>query len=330
MASITKRGNYQFQAQVRRRGYPTQQKTFETWREANEWATVVEAEMHRGTFIDRSEAERITLGELLERYGKEVTPDKKGFKAELNRIKRLQKHSLAFRILATLRATDFSAYRDERLKDISGRSVQIELALLSHVLNIAKKDWSIPVENHIKNIRKPKINPPRERRLVGDEERRLLAAADSGQSNNLAFCIRLALETGMRAGEIVGLERGRVDLKKSVVRLEETKNGSRRSVPLTKRAEELIRKHPRRFDKQRLVDYVDSSTLSNAFHKCCERAEIEGLRFHDLRHEAASRKAPYMPAATLAKVMGWKVLQMTMRYYNPTDEDLVAAVRNCG
>lgn len=86
MASITKRGPYQFQAQIRRKGYPTQQHTFETQREAEAWATVIESEMHRGVFIDRSEAERTTLKDTLQRYAAEVTPEKRSATRELQRI----------------------------------------------------------------------------------------------------------------------------------------------------------------------------------------------------------------------------------------------------
>ncbi|WP_338405011.1 tyrosine-type recombinase/integrase [Burkholderia multivorans] len=67
--------------------------------------------------------------------------------------------------------------------------------------------------------------------------------------------------------------------------------------------------------------------MRKAFKLACERAGIDGLRPHDLRHEAASQLAPRMETATLAKVLGWRTLQMAMRYYNPTDEELVHAVR---
>ena len=90
MASITKRGPYQFQAQIRRRGYPTQQRTFETKRDAEAWATAIESEMHRGVFLDRSEAERTTFGEALDRYAGEVTSGKRGWETEMYRINALK------------------------------------------------------------------------------------------------------------------------------------------------------------------------------------------------------------------------------------------------
>ena len=87
MATIANRGPYQFQATIRRKGYPTQSKTFESRREAEAWATIIESEMVRGTFIPRAEAERTTRGAALERYGNEITPTKKGHAQEERRIK---------------------------------------------------------------------------------------------------------------------------------------------------------------------------------------------------------------------------------------------------
>lgn len=101
MASITKRGPYQFQVQIRRKGYLPQIETFESKREAEAWATVIESEMHRGVFVDRSEAERTTFGEVLERYAREVTPNKRGYETEMHRINALKKHPLAARFMAS-------------------------------------------------------------------------------------------------------------------------------------------------------------------------------------------------------------------------------------
>lgn len=78
MPTIRERGKNQYQAIIRRRGFPQQTKTFSSKRAAEEWVTLVESEMLRGVFFDRSEAERTTLGELLDRYLEEVTPTKRG------------------------------------------------------------------------------------------------------------------------------------------------------------------------------------------------------------------------------------------------------------
>lgn len=327
MASITKRGPYQFQAQVRRKGYDTQTRTFETRREAEAWATSVESEMNRGVFVDRSEAERTTFGEALDRYAQEVTAGKRGWETEMHRINALKKHPLAARSLASLRSVDFAKYRDARLQECSPATVKRELVIISHVFNTARQDWSLPVENPVANIRKPQPAKHRERRLLADEQARLLAAAEESKAATLAFCITLAIETGMRAGELVKLQWQQIDLPNRVIHLGITKNGDSRVVPLSEAAEAAIQALARPIHGGRLTSFYDSRGLSAAFRRACERAGIDGLRFHDLRHEAASRLAPHMPVATLAKVMGWRTLQMAMRYYNPTPAELVAAVR---
>jgi integrase len=327
MATFTNRGPYQHQAQVRRKGYPTQTRTFESRRDAEDWAAEVELKMRQRTFVDRSEAERTSFGEILERYRTEVTPGKRGWRAENSRLKQFQRHPLALRMLASLRSVDFSEYKKERLGAVGPKTVCLELSVMSAVFRMADREWSIPIENPIANIGKPPLPQGRERRLVGNEEARLREAASTGCAQTLALCITLAIETGMRRGEIAGLTWEKIDLHHRVIRLDMTKSGGKRIVPLTETAEAAIRALPRPLHGGALTTFHDSNGLGAAFRRACKRAEIKDLHFHDLRHEAASRMARKMPVATLAKVMGWRTLQMAMRYYNPTDSELVAAVR---
>lgn len=328
MASIRKRGDYQYQAEIRRKGFPRQVKTFESKTEAKAWISVLESEMVRGIFTDRAEVEQTTLKEALERYLIEVTPEKRGAAQETSLIRRWQKHALALRSLASLRSLDFAQYRDARLKLAKPNTVRLELALISNLYTVATREWSMPLVNPIQSIRKPKLPQGRDRRLEGDEEARLLAqAAKSNAAPWLGACIRLALETGMRAGELLSLEWQQVNLDRAVIRLDRTKNGDARSVPLSLEAVKVLRDLPRCISGKVIGASGWSCNLSHNFGRLCKKAGIEDLRFHDLRHEAASRLAPHMPVQTLAKVMGWRVLQMAMRYYNPSEAELVAAVR---
>ena len=331
MATITKRGDYQFQAIIRRKGYPSQTKTFETKAEAERWAREVEATMDTGYYRDRREVERTTLGQALEKYLELISPGKRGYVAEKNRIKQLQKHPLALRPLATLRAKDFAAYRDCRLTEVAPNTVRLELALLSHLYTIAIKEWSMPLAHEMKNVSKPQPGPGRDRRLQGDEEARLRAAIYRPRARGskvwLEACVDLALETGMRAGEILSLTWREVKLEAGVVRLGKTKNGNARTVPLTLKATEVLRHLPRGISGRVIPNFHDTSGLDRAFKRACEAAKITDLHFHDLRHEAASRFAPFVTAQSLAKIMGWETIQMAMRYYNPTDSELVELVR---
>lgn len=324
MATISERGPQQFQAIVRRKGYPSQTKTFETRTDAKKWVSVIESEMHRGIFIDRAECERTTLKEALERYLKEKTRHKRSPQQEIYRIRAWQKHPLALRSLASLRTCDFAEYRDERLDSVSRNTVRLELAVIGHLCTVAISEWSLPIErNWIVKGLLPKPGNARARRFLGDEETRLLAAAKQSNARNLTLAIKLAILTGMRGGELVHLEWSQVDLEQHTISLSMTKNGDSRVVPLFKAATELLRSTPHPVGQERLFEFYDTNGLSAAFRRTCERANIVDLHFHDLRHEAASRLAPHVPATALCKLMGWRSIQMAMRYYNQLASEAV-------
>ena len=82
MAQIEKRGDLQWRARIKKKGFPEQSKTFFTKKDAEDWAKVIESEMIRGTFIARTDSEKVTFGDLVDRYLREVTPSKKNWKSE--------------------------------------------------------------------------------------------------------------------------------------------------------------------------------------------------------------------------------------------------------
>lgn len=330
MATVTKRGPHQYQAIVRKRGYLPQIKTFGSLSRAKAWARDVEAAMEDNTFVDRRAISKLTLHDLLEQYVTSETPRKRGHVQERNRIRQLQRHAIALRSMDTLSSRDFAAYRDERIAQVSAHSVRLELALLSHLYTIAIKEWCLPLKHELKKIRKPSTPEGRDRRLQGDEEARLFAAIDRpgtrGAAQWLKACVALAIQTGMRAGEILSASWEQVDLDRGCIRLQRSKNGSKRTVPLTLEAVRVLNGLPREHGRV-VPNFHDTSGLDRAFKRACKAAGLEDLRFHDLRHEAASRLAQHMRVQDLAKVLGWTTLQMAMRYYNPTDDELVRLVR---
>lgn len=330
MGSIRRRGEYQFQASIRMKGVRPQTKTFETLQEAEDWIAVTEAQIRDGKFVDRRKAQKTSFATILRRYEEEVAPTKRGGDTEIVRLRRMRDHPIAQKSLADLGPADFSGYRDERLEQVSAGTVLRELGVLSAVLNCAIKDWGYPINNPIPKIRKPPAPEHRERRLEGDEEERLLKAARSSlcRAPQLADAIILAVETGMRASEMLRLSRSCVSVTGQHVLVEKSKNRAKRLVPLSRTAEATLRRLMDNAPGEKLFSFHDSRGLSAAFRRACERAGIQGLTFHDLRHEAASRMAKRIPAPVmLAKIMGWKTLQMAMRYYNPTIDELVEAVR---
>jgi integrase len=325
MATIRKKGEYQWHAQIRRKGYPFETKTFNTKTEAEAWARSVENEMDRGVFASRAEAEGTTLYEALGRYEREISCKKKGFIQERYKIRVWQTHALAKRSLASLKGADFAKYRDERLASGSSAStVRLALALISHLYTIATKEWDIPVQNPVKNIRLPRENNSRERRLLDGEETTLLSCleAPAGDRSNpwVKPLVILALETAMRQGELLSLEWKNIDLQRQVARLPDTKNGTARDVPLSRRAVSTLEQLVHSTNDS--VFITTASALKQSWKRATKRASMDDLHFHDLRHEATSRLAEKLALHELMKVTGHKDTRMLARYYHPRAEDL--------
>jgi integrase len=241
MATIRRlRGKWQ--AQVRRKGLPPKAKSFTSKADAEKWARGLEAELDRsGVLPDTRVAESMTVRELLERYLVEITPHKRSAETETYRIKALMKRDIAYRTLAMLSSADVAAYRDERLKVVSTASVIRELNTLAHAIDVARKEWGVHlVQNPVRMIRRPSPPRGRDRRLNGDEEQRLLEAADAGRSRYMRPLIILAIETAMRQGELLSLTWNDIDLDKRIAHLDMTKNGESRDVPLSSRALEAL------------------------------------------------------------------------------------------
>lgn len=327
MASIRKlRGRWQ--GQVRRRGMKPRCKSFDTKSEAERWARELEAQVDKfGSAPDTRILESTTLGQLILRYELEVSPLKRGAVQEIQRIKVLQRHDLAHRTLVGLSPSDISAFRDERLAQVKPATALREIAILSHIIEVAIRDWSYPLaRNVVKSIRRPRINNARHRRLVDDEEIRLHAACDVEPISWWKTLFIVAVESGMRRGELLGLKWSDVDLVRGVANLELTKNGQRRSVPLSKRAVDALAGYKLTvIDPNAELFQIPTSSMELAFRRICGRAGISALTFHDLRHEAVSRMFEKgLGVMEVAAISGHKELRMLARYTHLKTDDLVA------
>ncbi|RDH90630.1 MAG: integrase [endosymbiont of Seepiophila jonesi] len=303
MATIAKTPSATWKAIIRKRGWPTTIKTFRTKRDAQDWARHTEDEMVRGVYIDRAGSDRILLKHALDRYLREVSSTKKPstHSAEQHKAKAL-KAELGDYSLAALNPNLIAEYRDLRLAaGKSANTVRLEPSLLSHLFTIAIKEWLLGlVYNPVMNIRKPPPGQGRNRRLSTDEETILLKACDNYSNPMLSWIVHMALFTGMRAGEITSLRREQVDLTRRVVRLTDTKNGSARTVPLSKDAVQVLASvldHPVRPLDTDLIFWGEPGRdgkrrayeFRMAWKKIIKDTKITNLRFHDLRHEAISR-----------------------------------------
>ena len=345
MAYFRKRSG-SWEASIEKKGYPRISRTFDTKTQAEAWAKVTEAEMLRGAFVSRKESENTTLSDALERYKKEITERKKGAYQESRRIELLKAHKLGIRFLASIQGKDIAEYRDERAKSVSEATVRRELTILSHLFEVARKEWGMEgLLNPVQSIRLPSGRGiERDRRLKSEEKAALLKACDD-YGGDLPHIVRFALETAMRRGEITGMMWNMVNLKNRTVVLPETKNGEKRDVPLSREAMRILSELPRRLDG-RVFGYKDSHSITQAFiralsrarlayeKECSEKGEkpdpsyLVDLTFHDLRHEAASRFFEKgLNPMQVAAITGHKTLQMLKRYTHLKAEDLAELLK---
>jgi integrase len=319
MASIKQTRFGTWEVMIRRKGYAPQYRSFRIREEAEEWAAATELEMTRGEFVCRKEGEKTTIREAFERYVREVTPHKKGWKQEISRIRQWQADALSRRPLSGLRGMDVSKWRDGQIAaGLAPQTVKHRLNLLSHLYTIARKEWGMEyLTNPVEAVRKPRLPQGRDRRLLPGEEDRLLEMA---RPELRAFVV-LALETAMRRGELANLRREWI--RGNVAILPDTKNGASRAVPLSSRARATLALLPARVDGQ--VFGYGESWFTHEFVKLCRVAGINGLRLHDLRHEATSRLFEKgLALMEVASITGHKSLSQLQRYTHLAAHDLAA------
>ena len=324
MASIRQLNTKHWQVQIRRLGLKHISKTFINKDIAIKWANITESEIDRGIYLNRDEAERITFTELIKRYSKEVTPLKKSSGRELSRLKKLD-HFFGPYTIARLQSSMVAEYRDRRLSEgLSGATVVKDLNTLSHVIDTAIKEWDchIPI-NPVKNIRRPKLSPSRTRRLCPKEEQVLLMACRE-HSIMMEVIVLFAIETAMRLGEMINLEWKDIDLSKSIVTLNMTKNGEARQVPLSRRAKDLLNQLPRHIESQSVFwRWQTPSGFEASWQRVIKKSKLEDFRFHDLRHEATSRLFENgLSVMEVSAITGHKTLQMLKRYTHLDAQDI--------
>jgi integrase len=345
MASILKRGEYSYQAVIRRRGFPSQTKTFDTKAEAQKWARMIERDMDRGAWRDSSAAERSTLGDVLRRYAAEVTPAKKGASIEATKINAILRDPICSHRMSALSGMELAGWRDRRLKKVKGSTANRDLAIISHAIEIARKEWGMNIENPCRVVRRAPGSAPRDRRMNGEEQRFLREALQSTKNRFIEPMTFFAIETAMRRGELLELKWEHVNLEKRTAFLPDTKNGEARTVPLSTAALEILRSVGPTIHGN--VFPITMETFKQAYTRAVARARDQyvkecthdgkrpdhpkfmvDLHFHDLRHEAASRLFEVgLNVMEVASITGHKTLQTLKRYTHLRAEELALKLR---
>ena len=334
MANIEKRisgGATSYRVKVRLKGFPPQSATFERLTDAKKWAQHTESAIREGRHFKTTEAKRHTLAELVDRYCREVLPSKK---SKIDQAQQLGwwKTEIGRFTLADVSPSLLAEYRDKLGREITVRkkprspaSVVRYMAALSHAFTVAVKEWGWLEDSPMRKVTKPRESRGRVRFLSDDERALLLKACKESSNPYLYPVVVLALSTGMRQGEIMGLTWEVVDLNRGRAILHETKNGERRAVAITGHALDLLNAlaKVRRIDSNLVFPAKETRTqkpqkpidLRTPWETAMKEARLDDFRFHDLRHSAASYLAMNGASlAEIAEVLGHKTLQMVKRY----------------
>jgi len=273
----------------------------------------------------------MNMRDALAQYCSRVSILKKGYGQEKYRIEQLCRSFLGDKITRNVTSVDIATYRDARLAEINPRTkktlststVRLEMSLLSNFFDIGRIEWGICEANPVANVRKPKPPPGRDRRLTAREDRLILRYAHQHVNPDLYSILVLALETAMRQGEILKLQWEHVNIKGRIAHLPETKNGTKRDVPLSLKARDaLVRMGVK--SNGRVFGYTGEG-LKSTWRFMLLKLGISNLHFHDLRHEAVSRlfELGTLDVMEVAAISGHKSLAMLKRYTHLKAQRLV-------
>ncbi|MBF0131075.1 MAG: site-specific integrase [Magnetococcales bacterium] len=346
MATIRKTSSGRWRAEVRKRGFPAQSKSFERKGDASRWAAQVEESMSSGSHVAKTVAEQMSVKEAMKKYLEEVSVKKAASteSREQLRARTLISH-LGDYALANLTVDVLAQYRDKRLKTVSANSIRLEFALLGHMIKTAIREWRIGLTfNPVDQIAKPRLPRGRSRRLLPAEEIRLFKALDEATNRMMSQIVRLALETGMRKNEILKLKKSDVKLSRKIIIVREHEERghakSPREVPLTEVAEEVILEAVNFAANFLETDYIFFGSpgkdgqirpylMDKNWNLIVKKAGLKDFHFHDLRHEAVSRMVEMgLSDQQVSAISGHQTLQMLKRYTHLRGEDLGEVLRS--
>jgi len=329
MAYIRKRGTSYF-VEIQRKGYPRQSKSFTSNAAAKAWARRVESSMDNGSWIDTSESGSVLIDNMIddlilsfERFGLPVAKPKRSTLSQLAKyFKGVSIHDLT--------VEDVLVFAAERRAVISASTLQKQM----YYLRQAVKNSRVKLEEDAVQIateeliRKKVILSSvwRDRRLEPYEYKLLIKAS---KKHWIRHAIDIAIESGMRQGEIHALKLSDIDFKKGIIKVlrkDPRAEGGKKlyKIPLLKGMREAILRAQDDFGgRDRLFTTSGSASISDKFAKLRKQVGITDLTFHDLRHEAISRMFEKgMAVEQVRLVSGHSSLDQLSRYTNLKPEDV--------
>lgn len=328
MASFQTRGK-RITVRVRVKPHPVSSKTFDLneKRAAKEWAAEEEKRLRD---LNRARAGLSvtgkTVGQLLAAWLELESVHHKGHEWEAKRIRRMMKELPIHRKLEDFGAEDAQAWVNESKSVRADPSIRREVNILSAAWSFGmdkKRRWVesnpwLDIDSLKTGKSRARVVEPFEVDLICRQLNHVEGPVHRNKSQTVAMCLLFALETGMRSGEIVRLQRSMIRGKSAI--LPDTKSGKEREVPLVRRAMELL---SWMINDDSLFFPVEDKSRDVLFRRAVQAAGISNLRFHDSRHTAATRfGSSGMPFPDFLKMFGWSDWKMAMIYYNPTGEDM--------
>ncbi|CAG0981017.1 Putative defective protein IntQ [Burkholderiales bacterium] len=326
-------GIVRYRARVRLHGAHTASKTFRRKTDAQKWAQKTEVAIRQDQYAISPISRRKPLSELIDRYVQEVLPRKPKTAPFQRRQLEVWRKELGHLLIADVTPARIVGARQALLENPGARqqargyaTTNRYLAVLSHAFTCAVDEWGWAVDNPVRKVKRLRESRGRTRFLSDDERVRLLAACRVSTCPYLYPIVVVAISTGMRRAEILTLRKAQVDVVRGVVSLQETKNGEPRCVPLAGLARDLVRTRLSETHAEHDLLFPGMVrgrplTLWKPWKASLVAASVTDLRFHDLRHTAASYLA--MNGATaleLAAVLGHKTLQMVKRYAHLSED----------
>ena len=305
MAAIYKRknrnGTISWRAVIRIKGHPTICNHFELKQDADDWVADVERQIKLGQFkLERHKAQA-TFADLLDRYYSSGILEHRKSAEETKRHLNYWKERLKCYALAYI-TTELIAKERELLANTptqkgtprSSATTNRYVAALSSIMSYCCRTLGWISENPCRNVIMLKEPPGRDRILSDDELRRLLKACRESKNEYLYCIVLMALTTGARKSEILGLmwEQG-IDFESKLAHLRITKNGKPRSLPLVPEViTELQKLYQQRNPFKKLVFASKTTSGRIDFRKpwvaALKRAGIRDFVFHSLRHQFAT------------------------------------------
>lgn len=305
--------------------------TFSKKAEAVAWAAEVEANHAKGKYSGIADK---TLGDILQKYHDEVSPKKRSCAKEQLRIRALLKDPIASVHLQDLKDTHFIEWRDRLLngtetrKPIIGESILRYVHIINPAIKLAINEWKWMKENPLAVVSRPPRSKPRDRRPTLEELDKLCfvmgytpECVPTTVKQRVAAAMLFSVETGCRAKDLSTMLKKSVNFEQRTSSVEwDTKTGAR-DITLTTRACEIIRQVMNTHDHPTVFN-LNPAQIDAHFRKYKAQAMVEGLTFHDMKHEACTRLAKYMPIEDLARNVGTRNLATLMLYYNPTAAEI--------